>query len=598
MSKWYLRNSNASTGPTGKASTDTDDFPSVPSDKNTAKDMTPAKGSAQVSVTGNYNNAGVAKKTFCRIFVGPALAAQTLTGGQANYKVGVAIKESNGLMNLVHRVFVYVWRSGSGNVKTIIIPTEHIEHTTAELGCLVTATGAATDFSILDNDRIVVEIWWNLNNTRSAAYDATDYYEGATDVIDATATSDAAGFFECPQTLNLAPATYYKSATITESGLVTPSKKQSRKIALAEASSVMVTKKQQRLASILETVSVTAQFKRLYVITALIVSSTILSVLKKQARSVAVQESSTLQVLKAQQRRVTITEASMTTTVKTQQRLTQITNTNQITFSYLRSLKLAFSVTTAPTIAVVKKQTRAFTVAASSVVSFTKQVFGGGGQVYHLAFDITAAAIMAVGKKQFRNALITAATNLAIQKIQRRLTSLATSAVVSVRKVHKLQAYIAASNLIAYALNLISLVLDGREAVRAAFAAILTAANLGVPIYTRMPYQSAEPRSVVITIVSGASRRGALGLIHAAFHGLEEPYRLRADCYHDDQLECEKLADKVEQAIVESASILASTHDIHNVSKVVDLETTPPDAMLRQSWIILEFDFYTHRVVV
>jgi len=707
VSKWYLRNSNASTGPTGKASTDTDDFPSVPSDKTTAKDMAAGKGSAQVSVTGNYNNAGVAKKTFCRIFVGPALAAQTLTGAQANYKVGVAIKESNALMNLVHRTFVYVWRSGSGNVKTIIVPTEHIEHTTAELGCLVTATGAATDFSILNGDRIVVELWWNLNNTKNVAYDATDYYEGATDVIDATATSDAAAYFECPQTLTLTTV-YYKSAAvtessaiaiakrqkrtsaITESGGVTISKRQRRNIAVAEASSVTVTKKIQHLVSILETANVTAQVKRLYLIAANIVSSNILWIRKKQSRSIGLQETSILQILKAQRRQVTVTEASSVTTAKRQQRLiniletsnmtvalkrvyvklanvtssialsiqkkqsrflniqesslltvlkmqrrlTQITAAAQVTFNYLKTFKLAFSISTTPVIAAAKKQLRAFTItatptvtvikkqsrslqlAASSIVTFSKQLISGGGQVYHLAFDITSAAIMAArkkqlraftitatsivsaSKKQFRAILVTATPILAIRKTQRRIVSLLATASFSVRKLQRRRFYIAASSLITHILNLIVLVLDGREAVRAAFATILTNADLGVPVYTRMPYWGAEPRSVVLTIVSGSSRRGALGLwIRAGVRGLEEPYRLRADCYHDDQLECEKLADKVEQGIVESASVLASTYDIHNVRKVADIDTMPPDLLLRESRILLDFEFYTHRAL-
>jgi hypothetical protein len=200
-SQWYFRNTNASTGPTAKASTDTDSFPSVPADKNTPKDMIATKGSAQTSVAGAYVAANL--YTMARIFVGPALAAQTLTGGQAGYKVGVGTKESSTSMNKYQRTFVYVWRSGTGNVKTIVTPTScGTEHTTAERGCVITAAGAAGDFSILANDRIVVEIWWDLRDG-TTSYTATLYYDGTTDPADGTATSDAASYFYCPQTLNL-----------------------------------------------------------------------------------------------------------------------------------------------------------------------------------------------------------------------------------------------------------------------------------------------------------------------------------------------------------------------------------------------------------
>jgi hypothetical protein len=200
-SQWYFRDTNASTGPTAKASTDTDSFPSVPAGKNTPKDMSATKGTAQTSVAGAYVAANL--YTMVRIFVGPALYAQTLTGGQAGYKVAVGTQESSTSMNKYQRTFVYIWRSGSGNVKTIVTPTScGTEHTTAERGCVITAAGAAGDFSILTNDRIVVEIWWDLRDA-TTSYTATLYYNGTTDPTEGTATSNAASYFYCPQTLNL-----------------------------------------------------------------------------------------------------------------------------------------------------------------------------------------------------------------------------------------------------------------------------------------------------------------------------------------------------------------------------------------------------------
>lgn len=214
VSKWYFRDTNAATGPTAKASTDTDSFPLVPADKNTPKDMTAAKGAAQVTVSGSYSTASTPLYAMWRLMVGPALAAQTLTGGQANFIIGVAMRESNAAMNLYFRAFVYVWRSGSGNVKTIIVPTSSTNgDDTAETGLVITATGAAGNYAIQLNDRIVAELWFDIRNTKATAYTATGYYDGTTDVVDNTATADAAGYFQSPQTLNLPGATINQSVS-------------------------------------------------------------------------------------------------------------------------------------------------------------------------------------------------------------------------------------------------------------------------------------------------------------------------------------------------------------------------------------------------
>ena len=205
--RWYFRSTTSAVGPTAKASGDTDYFTSVPADKNTPKTMTSDIGAGQTSSTGNYNNAGSARMTMYRMWVSPPLAAQTLTGGQANYKMAVGYQESSALMNLYMRWFVYVWRSGVGKVKNIIsngsdLGVSATEHGTSEVECLYTATGQTGDYSIQAGDRIVVEGWFHLDNTKTAAYDATAYYEGTSAIVsDGAVTSQAGGYFECPQTL-------------------------------------------------------------------------------------------------------------------------------------------------------------------------------------------------------------------------------------------------------------------------------------------------------------------------------------------------------------------------------------------------------------
>ena len=214
---WYFRDTNASAGPTGTLNTtDSDYFPSVPSDKNTPKDMNATLGSGQTSTGGSYNNAGSARKTLARIFVGPALAgSQTLTGGQSGYSIGVGYMEGNAQQNLLMRYLVYLWRSGTGIVKTIYGPADATEHGTSEVECVLSFSGASGDQAIQEGDRIVVEVWFNLNNTKSTAYTATLYYDGTDSTMtDGTATSNAGSYFTCPQTLNLPSVTRELLASI------------------------------------------------------------------------------------------------------------------------------------------------------------------------------------------------------------------------------------------------------------------------------------------------------------------------------------------------------------------------------------------------
>ena len=137
-----------------------------------------------------------------------------------------------------------------------------------------------------------------------------------------------------------------------------------------------------------------------------------------------------------------------------------------------------------------------------------------------------------------------------------------------------------------------------RVDVRAAFKAILDAAELDVPVYERMPYEGAEQRSVVLTLVSGVSRPSAIGnQITPTQQALEEHHRIQIDCYYDGQTEAGMLAGKVVQAIMDAVDTLASTYDIHDVRKLQDMDVAPPEPTLRECRVLLDFGFYTHRTI-
>jgi hypothetical protein len=48
---------------------------------------------------------------------------------------------------------------------------------------------------------------------------------------------------------------------------------------------------------------------------------------------------------------------------------------------------------------------------------------------------------------------------------------------------------------------------------------------------------------------------------------------------------------------MDQVNTLRSTYDVHDIAKVLDIDTTPPDLTARESRIIMDFDFHTHRAV-
>ncbi len=137
-----------------------------------------------------------------------------------------------------------------------------------------------------------------------------------------------------------------------------------------------------------------------------------------------------------------------------------------------------------------------------------------------------------------------------------------------------------------------------RADAKDAFKAILDAAQLGVPVFRDLSPEGAPAPSVVLTIVSGSSRSGAIGLQETETQrALEERHRIQIDCYHDDKVECDRVADQVEQAIVDHEGILRSTYGIENVQKVDDADVSMPNEFSRQCRVQMDFGFITYRAV-
>jgi hypothetical protein len=137
-----------------------------------------------------------------------------------------------------------------------------------------------------------------------------------------------------------------------------------------------------------------------------------------------------------------------------------------------------------------------------------------------------------------------------------------------------------------------------RADAKDAFKAILDAAQLGVPVFRDLPPEGAPAPSVVLTLVSGSSRSGAIGLQETKTQrAFEERHRIQIDCYHDDKVECDRVADQVEQAIVDHEGALCSTYGIENAQKVDDADVSMPNELSRQCRVRMDFGFITYRAV-
>ena len=117
-------------------------------------------------------------------------------------------------------------------------------------------------------------------------------------------------------------------------------------------------------------------------------------------------------------------------------------------------------------------------------------------------------------------------------------------------------------------------------------------------MFRDLPPEGAPVPSVVLTLVSGASRSGAIGLQETETQrALEERHRIQIDCYHDDKVECDALADPVEQTIVDHEDTLRSTYGIENVQKLDDADVAMRNEIGRQCRVRMDFGFTTYRAV-
>lgn len=136
------------------------------------------------------------------------------------------------------------------------------------------------------------------------------------------------------------------------------------------------------------------------------------------------------------------------------------------------------------------------------------------------------------------------------------------------------------------------------QAILAAFKAILEGAGLGVKVYEEMPYDGAPSRSVILTPVAGHTAESALDLRTSPnMRAVEEHCRLQIDCYYDDQNKCRVLTDKVSQTLFDHVDEFARVYDIHGLKRAFGPIPGPGEPNKRESRLLMDYEFYTHRAV-
>ncbi|MDQ5870611.1 MAG: hypothetical protein M3547_00175 [Acidobacteriota bacterium] len=168
------------------------------------RDLNTVKGSAQLDLSRNSlaqttHQDGIRYVGFSAGLVVTQIDANT-------WSFGLASNEANTNANTFTTVTLYVWRPSTNAVVGFIIDDDTprgVEWGATEDGQVFTVSGSAVS-GVQAGDQVVFEWWYHSVQGMATAYLQQFFYDGATDVVDAT-TTDAASYIETPQDLFTAP---------------------------------------------------------------------------------------------------------------------------------------------------------------------------------------------------------------------------------------------------------------------------------------------------------------------------------------------------------------------------------------------------------
>lgn len=201
MSKLYFRTTDTHTGyASGEQSTALAGTIGSP----VRRDLSVTAGAAQTSqVIGTAANTNDQRTCLVRGI------SETLTVSSIDantWTIGIGCQETNAASNAFLALSIYVLTSGDTVRGFIYDATTQLgtEWGTTEAGRVVTVSGAAVT-GVVSTDRICVEIWAVGAQSMATSYNRTFMYNGATEILDLTTTTDAASYADTPQDLFGAP---------------------------------------------------------------------------------------------------------------------------------------------------------------------------------------------------------------------------------------------------------------------------------------------------------------------------------------------------------------------------------------------------------
>jgi len=147
-------------------------------------DMDASAGSSAVHTLKNITEPGSTHNGWVKSFISPALGAQTISGTIAFV---ADFLEGSTNQNMMPMIYVYVWKSddsGSrgnlfGTAAAPIISTLEANTTSGSLQTFTFASYTLSSLAISEGDRIVVEVMFQDQNTKTSAYDHDMYWNGA-----------------------------------------------------------------------------------------------------------------------------------------------------------------------------------------------------------------------------------------------------------------------------------------------------------------------------------------------------------------------------------------------------------------------------------
>lgn len=161
-------------------------------------------GLAQTSISISESGTGLKRSFNCR-FVTPPLATQHVNAGSMIFGTAAAC---GSLANAEVCPQIYLWRPSTQSVITRLRDSSTpitLALTTAEAGYVRTMDGtnggSMPAFDPLDEDVICLEDWYIGTQGTGGTRSRTLWFDGNTDVVDASSPTNAAGFLDFPADL-------------------------------------------------------------------------------------------------------------------------------------------------------------------------------------------------------------------------------------------------------------------------------------------------------------------------------------------------------------------------------------------------------------